>query len=291
MTVPLFTLRNSKNYGRQEFLSYPSFPYYVHRIGCLSVIVKNRIELAELGIKLIHHLPYSPQSKGKQERFFKTVDIKFMKEIKGVNITSLEQLNSFFYAWLEVSYHRRVHKSIGITPIERFTQDLNNLLLGPIFNAITQKGDPAPDFTLPDQEGVQHHLADYRGSWVLVYFYPKDDTSGCTKEACAIRDQYPAFEKLEAKVFGISKDSVASHEKFAAKYDLPFTLLADEAKEVLELYGVWGKKKMYCKEYFGTKRMSYLIDSQGNISKIYKKVKPEAHAEEVLQDIQALSRA
>ena len=152
-------------------------------------------------------------------------------------------------------------------------------------------GDSAPDFTLPDQKGVQHRLADYQGSWVLVYFYPKDDTPGCTKEACAIRDHFPAFGKLEAQVLGISVDSVASHEKFVTKYELPFTLLADEAKEVVELYGVWGKKKSFGKEYFGTKRMSYLIDSQGKIAKVYPKVKPEQHAEEVLADIQALSSA
>lgn len=150
-------------------------------------------------------------------------------------------------------------------------------------------GDPAPDFTLSDQNGTQHTLSNYRGNWVLLYFYPKDNTPGCTKEACAFRDAFPEFEKLDMPIFGISTDSVNSHAKFAAKYELSFTLLADENKEVVQLYGVWGKKKLYGKEYEGTHRMSFLIDPQGKIAKIYEKVKPETHAEEVLRDVRALS--
>lgn len=149
-------------------------------------------------------------------------------------------------------------------------------------------GELAPDFTLPDQEGVEHRLSDYRGKWVLLYFYPKDDTPGCTKEACAIRDQFPAFGKLEAKVLGVSVDSVKSHRDFAGKYELPFTLLSDERKEVVNLYDVWGVKKSFGKEYYGTKRMSFLIDAQGMIVKIYKTVKPAEHAEQVLRDLAAL---
>jgi peroxiredoxin Q/BCP len=149
-------------------------------------------------------------------------------------------------------------------------------------------GERAPDFTLSDQKGTQHTLSAYRGNWVLIYFYPKDDTPGCTKEACAFRDTFPEFETLKMPVFGISTDSVKSHEKFAVKYQLPFTLLADEQKEVVQLYGVWGKKKFMGKEYDGTHRMSFLIDPEGKIAKIYDKVKPEGHAEEVLSDVRAL---
>jgi peroxiredoxin Q/BCP len=144
---------------------------------------------------------------------------------------------------------------------------------------------PAPDFTLPDQDGKERTLSHHRGSWVLLYFYPKDDTAGCTKEACMIRDEFPAFGKLKAKVFGVSTDSVVSHKKFAEKYQLPFTLLADPDKEVVKLYGVWGKKKFMGKEYEGTMRTSFLIDPEGKIVKIYENVKPEKHAAEVLEDL------
>ena len=151
-----------------------------------------------------------------------------------------------------------------------------------------QVGDPAPEFTLPDQNGEQHSLSEYRGHWVLIYFYPKDDTPGCTKEACAIRDNFPQFGQLDARVLGISIDSVASHKKFEQKYELPFTLLADEDKNVVRLYEVWGLKKSFGREYQGTKRMSYLVNPEGQIAKIYKSVKPKAHAQQVLGDIQAL---
>lgn len=149
-------------------------------------------------------------------------------------------------------------------------------------------GTKAPDFTLPDQGGKEHALSDYRGKWVLLYFYPKDDTPGCTKEACAIRDHYPAFGKLKATVFGVSVDTVAKHKKFADKYDLPFTLLADTEKQVVNAYGVWGKKKFMGREYMGIFRNSFLINPQGNIAKIYEQVKPEQHAEEVLADLDAM---
>ncbi|MDP3710749.1 MAG: thioredoxin-dependent thiol peroxidase [bacterium] len=146
-------------------------------------------------------------------------------------------------------------------------------------------GQKAPDFKLPDQDGKIHKLSDYLGQWLLIYFYPKDDTPGCTKEACAIRDSFPAFKKMKAKVLGVSVDSVKSHKKFAEKYRLPFTILADDKKEVVEKYGVWGKKKFMGREYDGTFRTSFLIDPKGKISKIYEQVKPEIHAEEVLKDL------
>ncbi len=140
----------------------------------------------------------------------------------------------------------------------------------------------APDFTLPDQEGKKHKLSDYKDGWVLIYFYPKDDTPGCTKEACSIRDNFPKFKKLKAIVLGISVDSVKSHNKFAEKYKLPFILLADEDKRVVKKYGVWAKKKFMGREYMGTLRTSFLINPMGKIAKIYEKVNLEVHAEEVL---------
>ncbi len=148
----------------------------------------------------------------------------------------------------------------------------------------------APDFSLPDQDGNKHKLSDYKGQWVLLYFYPKDDTPGCTTEACILRDNFPAFKKIKTKVFGISVDSVASHKKFETKYKLPFTLLADEDKKIVEKYGVWQEKSMYGKKYMGTVRNSYLINPEGKIVKIYEKVKPAMHAEEVLADIKSWSK-
>jgi len=129
-------------------------------------------------------------------------------------------------------------------------------------------------------------LEKHRGSWVLVYFYPKDDTPGCTKEACAIRDAFPDFRKLGIAVLGISVDSEKSHQKFIEKYDLPFALVADESREIVGKYGVWAKKKFMGREYMGTLRTSFLIDPQGNIRKIYENVKPEGHAAEVLDDME-----
>ncbi len=146
----------------------------------------------------------------------------------------------------------------------------------------------APAFSLLDQDGKKRSLKEFRGKWVLLYFYPKDDTPGCTKEACAIRDGFPFFEKLDTVVLGVSTDSVKSHKKFIEKYKLPFTLLSDESKEVVELYGVWGKKKFMGREYTGTFRKSLLIDPKGRIAKIYDEVKPAVHADEVLADLKAL---
>lgn len=154
----------------------------------------------------------------------------------------------------------------------------------------TQINKLAPDFTLPDQDGKKHKLSDYKGEWILLYFYPKDDTPGCTTEACTLRDNLPKFGKLKAKVFGISVDSVASHKKFADKYKLPFTLLADEDKKVVEKYGVWQEKSMYGRKYMGTVRNSYLINPEGKIVKIYEKVKPADHAQQVLDDIKELTK-
>lgn len=149
-------------------------------------------------------------------------------------------------------------------------------------------GTPAPDFTLPDQDAAEHTLSSYKGKWVLLYFYPKDDTPGCTKEACAIRDADPDLSSLGAVVLGVSADSVKSHKKFAEKYNLQFPLLADEEKKVIEAYGVWRAKKFMGRDYEGILRTSFLINPEGIISKVYESVKPEVHAGEVLTDLKAL---
>ena len=146
-------------------------------------------------------------------------------------------------------------------------------------------GDTAPAFTLPDQDGKEHSLSEYKGSWVLVYFYPRDDTPGCTTEACTLRDHFPKFGKLKAQVFGVSADSVASHKKFAQKFKLPFPLLADPEKKMIRAYGAWGEKHFMGKKYLGIYRNSFLIDPKGKIAKVYEKVKPDVHAEEVLKDL------
>ena len=148
--------------------------------------------------------------------------------------------------------------------------------------------DPAPNFSASDQNDTIHNLSDYNGSWVLIYFYPKDDTPGCTKEACGIRDAYKDFKKEGITVFGVSKDSVKSHKKFEEKYELPFTLLSDESTEINQAYGAWQEKSMYGKKYMGTARISYLINPEGNIAKVYPKVKPAEHAGEILADVRSL---
>ncbi len=145
--------------------------------------------------------------------------------------------------------------------------------------------DKAPDFTLPDQDGKVHTLSDYKGKKVLIYFYPKDDTPGCTTEACNFRDGYKEFEKMGLVILGISKDSIKSHRKFADKFDLPFPLLSDEVGGVVEAYDSWGKKKFMGREYVGIIRNSFLIDERGMISKVYKEVKAKDHAKEVTSDI------
>lgn len=148
----------------------------------------------------------------------------------------------------------------------------------------------APNFSLLDESGVLRSLADYRGSWVLLYFYPKDDTPGCTKEACCLRDNFPDFKKLNAVVLGISADSVESHKKFKEKYNLPFFLLADTQKEVIKSYEVWQKKKFMGKEYETISRTSFLIDPSGKIKRVYENVDPKKHAGEVIADLSSLQK-
>lgn len=151
--------------------------------------------------------------------------------------------------------------------------------------AVPLPGAVAPDFTLKDQDGNEHTLSKYRGKWTLIYFYPKDDTAGCTKQACAIRDADPDFDKLDAVVLGISADSVKSHKKFAEKYSLAFPLLADEDKKVINAYGVWGLKKFMGREYEGIMRTSFLVNPEGKIAKVYERVQAAKHADMVLADL------
>lgn len=147
------------------------------------------------------------------------------------------------------------------------------------------KNSAAPAFTLPDQNGNMHSLSDYAGKWLLVYFYPKDDTPGCTIEACSIRDNFADFTKAGIEVLGVSKDDVASHKKFADKFSLPFTLLADESGKMVEAYGAWGERTRSTGEkVMSIMRISYLIDPQGKVAKVYPNVQPEQHAAEILSD-------
>lgn len=142
-------------------------------------------------------------------------------------------------------------------------------------------GEMAPDFTLTAHDGSEVALSSLRGRPVVLYFYPKDDTSGCTTQACGIRDAFPRFEALDAVVLGVSPDPVKSHVKFREKYDLPFTLLADTEHAVAELYGVWKEKSMYGRKYWGNERTTFLIGADGRITHVFPKVKPAEHAKKV----------
>ena len=149
-------------------------------------------------------------------------------------------------------------------------------------------GTPAPDFTLPTDGNGSVTLSALKGKPVVLYFYPKDDTSGCTAEACQFRDMQPDFSGAEAVVIGLSKDSVASHDKFKKKYELPFTLAADIEGAACEAYGVWVEKSMYGKKYMGIERATFLIDRDGNIAKVWRKVKVPGHGADVLKAVAAL---
>jgi len=146
-----------------------------------------------------------------------------------------------------------------------------------------EEGKIAPSFSLVDQDGKTHSLKDYLGKNVVLYFYPKDNTPGCTKEACSFRDEIAFFKKNNTMILGISADSVKSHKNFSEKFSLPFPLLSDESKKMIEAYGVWKEKSMYGKKYFGIERTTVIIDEKGKIKKIFPKVKVEGHTEEVLE--------
>ena len=147
---------------------------------------------------------------------------------------------------------------------------------------------PAPDFELSDDSGALRRLADFRGQPVILYFYPADDTPGCTKEACNFRDDYSDYERAGVTILGVSPDSVKSHVKFKAKYHLPFPLLADEGHKVCNAYGVWGPKKMMGREYEGVLRTTFLIDANGKIARVFENVRPAEHSGEVLAALKAL---
>jgi len=142
-------------------------------------------------------------------------------------------------------------------------------------------GQLAPDFTLPTDTGELLTLSSLRGQWVVLYGYPKDDTSGCTTQACEFRDAFPRFSTKQAVILGISPDPVKSHQKFKAKYELPFTLLADTEKVALQAYDIWKEKSMYGKKYMGVERTTFVIDPEGRIATVFEKVKPAGHAAEV----------
>lgn len=146
-------------------------------------------------------------------------------------------------------------------------------------------GTKAPDFTLPDQNGTMHSLSDYRGKKVILYFYPKDMTAGCTKQACGFAERFPQFQEKGAVILGVSKDTVASHKKFEEKYNLPFTLLSDTEKTVIQAYDVWKEKKNYGKVTMGVVRTTYLIDEKGTIVRAFGKVKAADNPEQMLQEV------
>ncbi|NOS68028.1 MAG: thioredoxin-dependent thiol peroxidase [Candidatus Peribacteraceae bacterium] len=151
-------------------------------------------------------------------------------------------------------------------------------------------GTPAPNFTLPDQDGTVHSLSEEKGRWVLIYFYPKDDTPGCTTEACGFQDEMVKLKKHDVVIFGVSADSVEKHAKFAQKFSLSFPLLSDADKTMIEAYGAWGEKSFMGKNYMGILRISYLIAPDGKIAKVYEKVKVEDHPAEVLRDLDVLAK-
>jgi peroxiredoxin Q/BCP len=146
-----------------------------------------------------------------------------------------------------------------------------------------KEGTLAPNFAAKDANGETVRLKDLRGQKVVLYFYPKDDTPGCTKEACSFRDAFADYKKRDIKILGVSVDSEASHKKFTAKYKLPFTLLADPAHAIADAYGVYGEKKFMGRTYMGVKRITFLIDEKGRIKKVFEKVKPDEHARDVLE--------
>lgn len=147
---------------------------------------------------------------------------------------------------------------------------------------------PAPAFKLLDQDNKWHSLTDYKGKWVILYFYPKDDTPGCTTEACSFRDEYDYIQENGAVVLGMSKDSVKSHKKFAEKYNLHFPLLSDESLNTIKAYGAYGERSMYGKTYMGIIRSTFLINPEGQIAKEYPKVTPKGHAVQIVKDLEAL---
>jgi thioredoxin-dependent peroxiredoxin len=156
---------------------------------------------------------------------------------------------------------------------------------------VVEPGQEAPDFTLPDQDGNPVTLSELRGQPIVLYFFPKADTPGCTTQACGVRDHRTGYEQAGARVLGVSPDTVEAQRKFADKYGLDFTLLADENHEVAELYGVWGERKMYDKTYMGVQRSTFVINPDGKVAKVFPKVSPKTHDEAVLEALGELASA
>ena len=154
-----------------------------------------------------------------------------------------------------------------------------------------QAGDLAPEVALPDEHGTIHRLADRKGSWTVLYFYPEDDTSGCTTEACQFRDRHTDLQGLDAEIWGVSPDGAGSHAAFRAKYGLPFTLLSDEDHAVAERYGAWGEKQNYGKTYVGLIRSSFLVGPDGRLAKVWPRVKADGHAQAVLETLRSIQES
>lgn len=148
-----------------------------------------------------------------------------------------------------------------------------------------KEGDKAPAFSLSDETGKKVKLLDFKGKKVILYFYPRDNTPGCTRQACALRDQFRSFTKIKTTIYGVSKDSVESHQKFIAKHDLPFSLLSDPEVSLAKAYGAWGEKNMYGKKTMGIIRSTFVIGENGKIEKVYPKVKPDLHADQLLEHL------
>ena len=165
---------------------------------------------------------------------------------------------------------------------------LKRILSAFVPKKMARVGSPAVGFSLPNQDGKNVNLSDYLGKWVLLYFYPKDDTPGCIKEACGFRDSYKELQKLGIVILGVSADSVKSHKAFVKKYKLNFQLLSDESRKIIEPYGAWGLKKFMGKEYWGINRISYLINPSGVIAKKYPLVNPISHAGQIMKDVKKL---
>lgn len=172
----------------------------------------------------------------------------------------------------------------GFLSFSRFGENVQRInLMAPVKSSILKPGDPAPDFSLFSTDGSTVSLKDFIGKKIVLYFYPRDNTPGCTTEACSFNDNLAIVRKKGAVVLGISGDSVASHEKFSKKYGLSFPLLSDEGKEVLKAYGVWKRKSLYGKLFMGIERTTFIIDEKGKIARIFPKVKVNGHTEDVLQ--------
>jgi peroxiredoxin Q/BCP len=210
-----------------------------------------------------------------------------------VNVGSVKKFHRIPLYGGDGSGFKPIARQSNVNPLELLARQLvRSLKRGKNFSRMAtepqltlREGDIAPSFTASTSGGGKISLADFEGRSVILYFYPKDDTPGCTKEACAFRDEFAQFKKKGLVVLGVSTDPVKSHDKFVAKFKLPFTLLADEDKQIVQAYGVWGQKSFMGRKYLGTHRVTFLIGPDGKIKKIWPKVKPEEHAKEVLAEL------